>query len=457
LLTGDFGRAVAGVSRGVGVQFCCAGRESYMAEPTIVCPNCKTEIPLTASLAAPLVASARVEYEKKLAAKDAEAAEREKGIREREDAVRRARETVDATVAQQVRDQRAQIAMEEAKKAKALLAADFEQNASELAAAQAQLKENNAKLAEAQKAQAALLVKQRELDDAKREMELNIQKRVSENLAAERDKARAEAEEITKLKLAEKDLRLSEKDQTIAAMKKQVEEAQRKAEQGSQQSQGEALELQLETMLASKFPYDRIEPVPKGEHGGDILHRVFGAGMGTGCGTILWETKRTKAWSDGWLPKLRDDQRAAKAELAVIVSAVLPKGVESFDLVDTIWVAHPRCVLPVALALRSTLVEVASARQTAAGQQTKAELVYQYLMGSGFKLRVQAIVEAFTEVQEDLQKERKVIMKQWAKRESEIGRVLEATVGLYGDLQGIAGKTMQEIEGLEMKMLEGAE
>jgi len=426
-----------------------------MAEPTIICPKCNAEIKLTESLAAPLVASTRVEYEKRLAQKDTDAAAREKAMREREEAVRRAQETVDQQVAERLRADKARIAAEEGKKARAALAVEMEQKAAEYAALQAAMDEKNAKLAEAQKAQADVIRQQRELDDMKREMDLNIQRKVQENLSAERQKARAEAEEAMNLKFAEKDLRLSEKDQTIAAMRRQLEEAQRKAEQGSQQSQGEALELQLEGLLAAKFPFDRIEPVPKGEHGGDILQRVVSpAGAGGGhSGTILWESKRTKSWSDGWLAKLRDDQRAAKAEIAVIVSAVLPRGVESFDLVEGIWLTHPRCVVPVALVLRSTLLEVAAARQSAQGQQTKAELVYQYLTGPRFKLRVQAIVESFTEMQDDLQRERKAITKQWAKRESEITRVLEATVGMYGDLQGIAGKSLTEIEGLEMKSL----
>ena len=163
---------------------------------------------------------------------------------------------------------------------------------------------------------------------------------------------------------------------------------------------------------------------------------------------------RTKSWSDGWLVKLREDQRQAKAELAVIVSQALPKEVDTFDLIDGVWVTHPRSALPVAMALRQSLMEVAAARQATEGQQTKMELVYDYLMGSRFRQRVQAIVEAFGTMQEDLDKERKVIMRQWAKREEQINRVMQATVGMYGDLQGIAGKTLQEIEGLEFPALD---
>jgi hypothetical protein len=176
--------------------------------------------------------------------------------------------------------------------------------------------------------------------------------------------------------------------------------------------------------------------------------------MGQQCGSIIWESKRTKTWSDTWLPKLRDDQRAAKAEVAVIVTQVLPKEVDTFDLIDGVWVTNPNSTLPVALVLRHALLDVATARNVSEGQQTKKEILYQYLTGPRFRQRVQAIVEAFSSMSEDLDKEKKVITKQWAKREEQIDRVMQSTVGMYGDLQGIAGKSLQEIEGLEFKMLE---
>jgi len=206
-------------------------------------------------------------------------------------------------------------------------------------------------------------------------------------------------------------------------------------------------------LLSARFPTDTIEPVPKGEHGGDVLHRVVGP-LGQTCGTILWESKRTKNWSDSWLPKLRDDQRAAKAEIAIIISQALPKEIEAFDLKEGVWVAHPRVAISVAVSLRQSLIELAMARKASDGQQTKMEMVYEYLTGPRFRQRVQAIVEAFDSMQRDLARERKAIMKQWAKREGQIERVMQATVGMYGDLQGIAGKTLQEIEGLEVRALE---
>jgi hypothetical protein len=362
-----------------------------MAEPTIVCPNCKTEIKLTESLAAPLLEATRQDFEKRLKQKDSD-------------------------LAAKLKDEAAKIAAEEARKAKLALSGELDQKTRAVADLEKTLTENNVKLAEAQKAQADLLRKQRELDTKLREADLSVEKRVQEGLNATREQARKEVEGELKLKVAEK-------EQTISSMQKQIEELKRRAEQGSQQLQGEVMGLELESLLRTRFPRDTIEPVPKGVHGGDVLHHVLGP-LGQACGTILWESKRTKGWSDGWLVKLREDQREAKAEVAILSSVALPKGVDSFELVEGIWVTHPRVAIPLATTLRQSLIDLATARQAGEGQQTKTEMVYQYLTGPRFRQRVQAIVEAFSSMQEDLEKERKAMLKQWAKRAEQIDRVM---------------------------------
>jgi hypothetical protein len=423
-----------------------------MIEPTIICPKCKTEILLTESLAAPLVEATRQQFEEKLSKKDDEIALREQALRDKEKQVSEAKRGLEQQVADQVAEQlkseRQRVIEEESKKAKQATATELESKTRELADLQEVLNSREEKLAEAQNAQAELIKKQRELDDAKRELELTVAKRVQAELSEVRTQAKREGEEGLKLKVLEK-------EEQIASMQRQIEELRRKAEQGSQQLQGEAQELELESLLRIKFARDTIDPVPKGEFGGDVLHRVIGP-LGQLCGTILWESKRTKNWSDGWLPKLRDDQRAAKAEIALLVTQVLPKGVEAFDFIDGVWVTESRCAIPVAIALRQSLVELATARQAGDGQKTKMELVYQYLTGPRFRHRVEAIVEKFEDMQSDLDKERKTMTRLWAKREEQIKGVIETTVGMYGDLQGIAGRTMQEIEGLEIRLLESS-
>ena len=251
-----------------------------MNDPTIICPNCKTEIKLTESLAAPLLESTRQQYEQRIAEKDAEVAKREAAIRDKQAEITQAQSNIDEQVAERLKTERVAIAADEAKKAKLLFGADVEQKSQELAELKQVLKQRDDKLAEAQKAQAELLRKERELDDAKREIDLTVEKRIQESLATVRDKAKLEAEEGLKLKVAEK-------EEIIAGMQRTIEELKRKTEQGSQQLQGEVLETALEDLLRQHFPFDEINPVPKGIHGGDVTHTVRDV-SGSVCGIILW-------------------------------------------------------------------------------------------------------------------------------------------------------------------------
>ena len=417
-----------------------------MDEPLIICPNCATKIKLTESLAAPLIQTMRQEYESKLTQKEQEVLRREVAIKAQQQAVDQARKTLDQQVEEKLAVARAKIATDEALKAKQAVATDLELKSKELTELQQILQQRDIKLAEAQQVQVELLRKQRELDDAKRELELTVEKRVQESMAMIRQAARQEAEEGLKLKV-------NEKEQQIASMQRQIEELRRKAEQGSQQLQGEVMELQLEVLLRHKFPLDSIEPVAKGENGGDVLQRIMGP-SGQWCGSILWEFKRTKNWSDGWLAKLRNDQRSAKAEVAILVSTALPKEIETFGQLEGVWVTEARLMLPLALALRQSLLDIANARQAQSGQENKMELVYHYLTGSRFRHRIEAIVEKFSDMQDDLDKERKTMTRLWAKREMQIQGVIESTVGMYGDLQGIAGRALPEIEGLNPLMID---
>ncbi|MET4260945.1 hypothetical protein ABIC09_005910 [Bradyrhizobium sp. S3.12.5] len=417
-------------------------------EPTLQCPHCRNEIRLTESLAAPLLEETRQRFQEQLASKDAEVARRVEALCEEREQLARAREDLEGQVAKRLSAERNVLVAAEAKKAREAAAAELHAKEAEASELRQSLLANNAKLAEAQQAQAELMRKQRALDEEKRELDLTIEKRVQASISHIQAKARLDADEAARL-------RVLEKDQTIESMARTIEELKRKAEQGSQQSQGEVLELELEALLRGRFPTDLIEPVGKGELGADVVQQVNGS-VGQPAGTILWESKRTKAWSDGWLGKLRDDQRRCAADVALIISQALPRHIEHFDLVDGVWVAHPRYALPVAVALRQTLIEVSGSRMAQQGQQTKMEQVYQYLTGIKFRQRVEAVVEKFNDMREDLDRERKFMGRQWAKRETQILSVVESTVGMVGDLQAIAGKSMPEIPSLDMPLLEGS-
>jgi hypothetical protein len=415
-------------------------------EPTLHCPNCNHEIPLTESLAAPLLAETRQRFQEQLVNKDAEVARKSEELRQERERLQKDREQVEDHVRERLAAERSQLVAAEAKKARDAAAAEIQTRASEVAELRQLLEVNNTKLTEAQQAQAELIRKQRALDEEKRELDLTIEKRVQASVEQIRAKARQEADEAARLRVAEK-------DQTIESMTRTIEELKRKAEQGSQQAQGEVLELELEELLRGRFPSDLIEPIGKGELGADVMQQVNGS-IGQPAGIILWESKRTKAWSDGWLGKLREDQRRCGADVALIISQALPKHVEHFDLVDGVWIAHPRFAVPVAIALRQGLIDVSSSRLVQQGQQTKMEQVYNYLTGTKFRQRVEAVVEKFNDMREDLDKERKFMGRQWAKRETQILAVIDSTVGMVGDLQAIAGKAMPEIPSLEMPLLE---
>jgi hypothetical protein len=322
---------------------------------------------------------------------------------------------------------------------------DLSQKDKALAEIQEVLKDQDAKLEAAQNAQAELIRMKRALDDEKRAMSLAIETQVQDKLLSVRNEAQQEVKLELQLKVKEKEL-------TITAMQEQIEKLKERSEQGSEQRQGEALEIILEELLREKFPSDEIEPVAKGVHGGDILHHVKND-AGQRCGTILWESKRTKAWSDGWLSKLRDDQRQAEAAVALIVSKTLPKNVKNFELIDGVWVSDFQCLVPLAAMIRQSLIDLTAARRMSEGQNSKMASVYQYLTGPQFRNHMTAIIEKFNDMKEDLATEQNAMQKLWKKRNKQIEGVLGATAGMYGDLQGIAGRTLQEIEGLDFKML----
>lgn len=382
----------------------------------IECPKCHHKFELTETLAGPLVAAARAEA-------DAAATTR----------IEAARKVIEAEAQKK--------ATEEGRKrlTAAMEAAEASQRLAEEGATL--LKEKDKKLAEAQTAQAEAVRKSRELDEAKRELELTVQRKVTEGAATVREDARRVAEEAI-------GLRVAEREQTIEGLRKALEEATRKATQGSQQNQGEVQELALEASLREAFPLDIVEPVAKGVLGADCTLQVNNGG------SIIFESKRTKNWSEGWVAKLKDDQRVSTADIAVIVTTVLPKGVTDFGMYEGVWVTVPRHAVNLATVLRAALQEVAAARAAGQGLETKAELIYGYMTGPRFKSRIQAIVEAFTTMREDLDTERRAIQKQWAKREAQIERVMLGTAGMYGDLQAIAGKSLAELEGLDIKSLE---
>ena len=270
--------------------------------------------------------------------------------------------------------------------------------------------------------------KQRELDDAKKEI---------------REKALIEAAEQNHLKN-------KEKDKIIESLKKSLEDAQRKASQGSQQLQGEVQELDLEEILQRAFPLDTIEPVGKGVKGADV-RQIVKTKLGNVCGVILWESKRTKTWQDDWTVKLKDDLRAEKANIPIIVTETFPKGVSSGLLCkDGVWVCGFGLILPFAEMMRQKLVEVAKEKFISQNRTEKAESLYAYVTGHEFRQQVEAMAEVYRDMHEQIMKERTAFEKIWKTRESQVQRLFLATGGIVGSMAGKIGSSMLQIKGLEL-------
>ncbi len=308
----------------------------------------------------------------------------------------------------------------------------------ELESLKSELTAKDQRLADAQKQELELRKQRAELEEQKKSFELEVARRS--------DAAR---DEVSKQKDEEFRLKEAESAKKFADMTRQIDELKRKAEQGSQQTQGEVLEVDLEAALRRAFPTDDIQPVAKGTLGADVL-QVVRDERGTPCGTIVWESKRTKAWSDGWVQKIKDDKLAAKAQIAVLVSVTLPKEMPSFDCRDGVWVVPPLLAMCLATALRHTIIEAFSAKRASDGRHDKMAYVYDYLAGPEFKGRVTAIVETFTSMRADLDAEKKAMLRIWAKREKQIERIVANTAGLHGELQGIIGQSLPTIEALEL-------
>ena len=310
-----------------------------------------------------------------------------------------------------------------------------------------QLAEVRRKCGEALQAELALRQEKSRLADRARELDLEVARRV--------DSEKQHLEEAIRRGFAEQqDLKLKEKDKLIDDLRKALDDAKRKSEQGSQERQGEVLEIDVQAELERRFPHDVILAVAKGARGADLVHEVRDATM-RACGTIVWETKNTRHWQPAWLDKVKADQRAIGANLVVIVSAALPDGIVEFGRIDGVWVAGLRAWPAFAVALREQLIQVAFAHAAAEGKHEKMECLYVYLAGDQFKSRIEATVEAFTALQRGLDGERRAMQRIWNEREKQIERVIRNTAGMYGEVRGILGASVPSVPALELDAIAG--
>lgn len=368
-------------------------------------------------------------------AKRTKAEKAELEARQQQQALADEKRTLDLTVSRRVAEETKKIRAEVTQERDKVFQAELIEKDRALA-------EKDAKLLEAQKAELDIRKERQTLEDEKNALELQVQRRVDEERQKVRESTQREEQENYRLKLADK-------DKAIEDTKRKLDEAQRKIEQGSQQLQGEVAEIDLEDLLRTAFQRDHFESVAPGKPGADLVHTVI-SGSGAECGKILWERKRTKSWSKDWLAKNRSDQRAIGAHMGVIVTLTMPEDLDTFDHREGVWVVSSVCSVPLAKALRQTLIEAANARTAEQDRDGKKEVMYAYVTGQKFRQRVQGLVEAYISMRKDLEAEKRALTRLWAKRESEIELLIVGAAGMYGDFQGIVGKSLPEIEQLKL-------
>ena len=408
-----------------------------MSEQMITCPNCGTDIKLTEALTETIKNSLRGDVEAEAAKGQAELLKKQKAINAKEKLLAEREHAVEDAVDELLLSERETIKKEALKKAEKEYGAKAKSLEEELEA-------KSKKLAKAEKKELNLLKQQRELEEEKEAIALTVERKIGEERKKLQEEASKRAEESQQLKI-------KEKDDLIETMKNQMADMQRRAELGSQEAQGEALEGQLYDTLSSVFPFDVLEEIKKGAKGADILQTVRNS-SGVACGSILWETKNTKDFQKTWVPKLKKDQQNAGADVAVLMSVVLPKGIKDFAFSeeDDIWLTEYGSAVGLATALRQGLIKVSRERNVAEHRGTFKDLVYDYITGQEFARCVRAIVDAYTQMQQDLDSEKRSMNRIWSKREKQIAITLDNVSRMHGELEGLAGanSALTSIESL---------
>ncbi len=325
------------------------------------------------------------------------------------------------------------------------IAADFE---NKLKLLEQNNKENEEKLKAARQQQVEFLKKEQELKNKEAELELSVQKKLQEEREKLSDEIRKLEEQRIAARETEFNLRLKEMEEKLEAQKKLAEEMKRKAEQGSMQLQGEVQELALEELLQSNFPFDMVNEVGKGVRGADCIQTVRN-NFGQECGKIIFESKRTQNFSADWIDKLKTDMRSTGADVAILVSSVMPKDMNQFGEKDGVWICSFNEVLPLVQVLRSGIIKVSAAFKSQENKGDKMNMLYNYLTGNEFAEQWKAIREGFMSMKLSIQKERDAMEKIWKAREKQLEKVLLNATHIRGSIEGISGMDSVDLNLLE--------
>ncbi|SNR59081.1 DUF2130 domain-containing protein [Flavobacterium sp. ov086] len=415
-----------------------------MAEQSsIQCPNCGTTIDVNDILKHQLEDSIRKEYQQKANAQKQELELRNEQFEKAKAEFEAKKKQENELFAERLEREKKTAEKEITEKIKTKL---DEENKDRLVAMEKELSEKSEKLRELNKMEGEIAKLQREKLEMKDAIEAQAQKQLNETLVLERDKIRKQEEEKNELKI--KEYQKQSDDQ-----KKLIEEMKRKQEQGSMQLQGEVMELAIEEWLANNFPLDTIDEIKKGANGADCLQIVNTREL-QNCGSIYYESKRTKAFQPAWIEKFKNDIRTKRANIGVLVTEVMPAGLDRMGMRDGIWICTYEEFKGLSAVLRQSLIQVSQAVQAQENKGDKMSMLYDFLTSNEFRLQIEGIVEGFTQMQGDLDAEKRAMQRIWKQREKQIEKVVHNTLGMYGSIRGIAGNAVQTVRALELDFIE---
>lgn len=401
---------------------------------TIKCPNCHHEFPIGNALASEIESEIKARYKKRFT-EDQQKLEQEKiAIAKQGELLKLQAENQEEILNSKLRLAKKQLEEDAIKKAANEMDVRMQMLNKELT-------EKSQKLKESQQKELELLQKEQKIKEREESLKLEMEKQMLE-------RQREIEERVRKVEHERNEMRFKEYEKKIADNLELIETMKRKSEQGSMQLQGEVQEMALEELLRASFPFDTIEEVAKGIKGADCIQIVRNA-MAQMCGKIVYESKRTKAFTNEWIEKLKVDMRAQQADLAIIVTETLPKDMSTFGYKEGVYICRFSEVKALAFVLRESLVKLNSMLVSQENKGDKMQMLYNYLTGTEFRQNIEAVVEGFSALKDGIGKEKMQMEKIWKEREKQLEKVLLNTVQFYGSIKGIAGNAVADIKLLE--------
>ena len=411
----------------------------------IKCPKCGNVFDGDSAIAADIEQKLQQQYQEKLNQSLNKVEEDKKKLETEQLQFEEKKKRENEIFAQKLQQEKLKIETELNEQLRKSIASDYE---NKLRMMEENNKDNEEKLKEARKKELEFLQKEQLLKNKEAELEITLQKKLQEERAILSEQIRSQENEKNSLKETSYQLKLKELEMQLNEQKKLADEMKRRAEQGSMQRQGEVQELLLEEILKENFPFDSIEEVGKGVEGADCIQLIRNS-SGKECGKIIYESKRTKNWSNNWIDKLKADMRSRNADVAILVTNAFPKDMEKFGERDGIWLCNFNEVGSVAHLLRNGIIKIYEIQKSQENKGDKMQMLYDYLTGVEFRGQIEAIVEGFMAMKQGITKERIQMEKIWKEREKQLEKVLLSTSGMYGSVKGIAGASVGNIPLLE--------